>query len=82
QIPHRNVPEGIMNAMISPGTDWQPESPDGKWVFCPGNMLEKWPRDLLEFAQRTVPRQLTEWERRQNQIPLTPSEPPAPPIQN
>ena len=82
QIPHRNVPEGIMNAMISPGTDWQPESPDGKWVFCPGNMLEKWPRDLLEFAERTVPRQLTEWERRQNQIPLTPSEPPIPPMQD
>jgi hypothetical protein len=57
---------------------WQPASPDGKWLFCPGNMLEKWPQDLLEFAERTVPRRLTEQEQFQNQIPL----PPAPLMQD
>jgi WD40 repeat protein/serine/threonine protein kinase len=72
QISHRNVRPEIMFSLCFADAGWQPASPDGKWVFCPGNMLEKWPRDLLEFAERTVPRRLTEQEQLQNQIRLPP----------
>ncbi len=72
QIPHRNIPVEIINAMIFSWTDWQPESPDGKWVLCPGSTLEKWPGNLLEFARQTVPRPLSPQERRMHRLESIP----------